>query len=342
MGALLIPVLTCAAIVLVGAALALSQFCLVRSVLAIRKGDLSPARCLVGLSLLIAISLVVLAQWHGGETMPTYPPRLSVLFGGLLFGIAARANGGCFVGTLNRLCRGDWRRLFTVGGWILGYALLRLPPISSHHQSSLEVGLVLGGLGTLLWQLNSKARQLQQRFIPNPSEPKLNGRLAWALMLCTGFLVGLLHHSGLPWDPSSLAKALGHSLRGVPLTLASAYALWIPAGIALVHGVRNDWDWIGPQPKDAALLLWGMLMALGSVWGMGANDSYLFRYLPLGSLHAALGLAAMAAGIVLGDWLLSRGANHEHQPPTPAISATDKTVPWQSRQPPPPSATFQG
>ena len=28
------------------------------------------------------------------------------------------------------------------------------------------------------------------------------------LMLSTGFLVGLLHHSGLPWDPSSLAKAL--------------------------------------------------------------------------------------------------------------------------------------
>ena len=306
MGALLIPIFTGAAIVMVGVALALSQFCLVRSVLGIRRGDLSPARCLVGLSLLIAISLIVIAHWRGGETMPTYPPRLSVLFGGLLFGIAARANGGCFVGTLNRLCKGDWRRLFTVGGWILGYALLRLPPISAHHQSPVEVGLVLGGLTGLLWLLNRRARRLQQRFAPNPAEPKLNGRLAWALMLSTGFLVGLLHHSGLPWDPSSLAKALGHRLTGTPFPLVNAYALWVPVGIALVHGLRRDWKWIGLQPKDAALLLWGMLMALGSVWGMGANDSYLFRYLPLGSLHAAIGLVAMAAGILLGDWLFSQ------------------------------------
>jgi hypothetical protein len=42
-----------------------------------------------------------------------------------------------------------------------------------------------------------------------------------------------------------------------------------------------------------------MLMALGSAWGMGANDTYLFRYLPLGSLHAAVGLAAMVAGIAI-------------------------------------------
>lgn len=34
---------------------------------------------------------------------------------------------------------------------------------------------------------------------------------------------------------------------------------------------------------------------------MGANDRYLFRYLPLGSMHAALGLTAMAIAILLGD-----------------------------------------
>jgi hypothetical protein len=51
-----------------------------------------------------------------------------------------------------------------------------------------------------------------------------------------------------------------------------------------------------------------MLMAIGSVWGMGANDSYLFLYVPLGSLHAAFGLSAMAAGILLADWLGTGGA----------------------------------
>ncbi|MEY3757084.1 MAG: hypothetical protein RLZZ263_238, partial [Cyanobacteriota bacterium] len=127
----MITVFAVAAILVVGAALALSQFCLVRSVLGVRRGEFSAARCLVGLSVLIAITLLAMARWRGGETMPTYSPQLSVMLGGLLFGVAARANGGCFVGTLNGLCKGDWRRLFTVAGWILGYALLRVPPIPS-------------------------------------------------------------------------------------------------------------------------------------------------------------------------------------------------------------------
>jgi hypothetical protein len=120
--------LAMAAIVLVGMALALSQFCMVRSVLSIRTGDLSPARCVLAISLAIALSLQLLAVVDGGETRPSYTPSIAVVLGGLVFGIAARANGGCFIGTLNELCRGHWRRLYIVAGWILGFALLKLPP----------------------------------------------------------------------------------------------------------------------------------------------------------------------------------------------------------------------
>jgi hypothetical protein len=298
-----ITALSLAAILAVGMALALTKFCFVVTVLGARSGNLSPARCVVGLSFLIALSFVLLAQWQGGETMPIYNPRLSVVFGGLVFGLAARANGGCFVGTINGLCKGESRRLFTIAGWILGYALLRGSPIAGHHQTPLEVGLVVGGLGLLLLALNRRATHQQQPFVPNPSEPGLQGTVAWALMLTTGILVGLLHHSGLPWAPSSLAKALGGSLRGSPLTAISAYALLIPIGMTLVHGLRRDFSPVPVKAKDFKLLPLGMLMAMGSVWGMGANDAYLFRYLPLGSMHAALGLTAMAVGILLGDWL---------------------------------------
>jgi hypothetical protein len=136
-------------------------------------------------------------------------------------------------------------------------------------------------------------------------------------MLTTGILVGLLLHSNLPWDPSSLAKALGGSLRGAPLTAVSAYALAIPLGMALVHGLRRDFSPVPMKARDLKLLPLGMLMAMGSVWGMGANDSYLFRYLPLGSMHAALGLTAMALGILLGDTL---GAISPIRPPrTPSL-----------------------
>ena len=295
--------LSLAAILVVGMALALSQFCFVRTVLGARSGNLSPARCVVGLSLLIAVSLLVLAHWRGGETMPIYNPQLAVVFGGLVFGLAARANGGCFVGTLNGLCKGESRRLLTIIGWILGYALLRGSAIPGHRQTPLEVGLVVGGLGILVLVLNRRASHQHQPFMPNPSEPGLQGTVAWALMLATGILVGLLHHSGLPWDPSSLAKALGASLRGSPLRAVSAYALAIPLGMALLHGLRRDFSPVPIKAMDFKLLPLGMLMAMGSVWGMGANDSYLFRYLPLGSMHAALGLTAMAIGILMPDWI---------------------------------------
>ena len=303
MGSTLITALSLAAVLVVGMALALTKFCFVVTVLGARSGNLSPARCVVGLSLLIALSFLVLAQWHGGETMPIYNPRLAVVLGGLVFGLAARANGGCFVGTINGLCQGESRRLLTITGWILGYALLRGSPIPGHHQTPLEVGLVIGGLGVLLLALNRRARHQHQPFMPNPSEPGLKGTVAWALMLTTGILVGLLHHSGLPWAPSNLAKALGESLRGSPLIAVSAYALLIPLGMALVHGLRRDFAPVAIKAKDFKLLPLGMLMAVGSVWGMGANDSYLFRYLPLGSMHAALGLTAMAVGILVPDWL---------------------------------------
>ena len=324
----MITVFAVAAIFVVGVALALSQFCLVRSVLGVRRGEFSAARCVVGLSVLIAITLLVMARWRGGETMPTYSPQLSVLLGGLLFGIAARANGGCFVGTLNGLCKGDWRRLCTVAGWILGYALLRVPPIPSHPQSAGEVALILSGLGGLLWWLTRQARRRGQGFVPNPAEPHLKGSLAWALMLTTGMLVGLLHHSGLPWDPSSLAKALGHSLRGTPLPPAIAGALAIPLGMALVHGLRRDWHPQTIQLKDGLLVPLGMLMAIGSVWGMGANDSYLFLYVPLGSLHAAFGLSAMAAGILLADWLGNGGAASWLQSRRLALPTTVRLTGW--------------
>ena len=58
-----------------------------------------------------------------------------------------------------------------------------------------------------------------------------------------------------------------------------------------------------------------MLMAMGSDWGMDANDRYLFRYLPLGSMPAALGLTAMAVANLLGDCFgaISPGRNPRTQ-----------------------------
>ena len=302
---LLFPLL---AIPLVGMALALSQFCMVRAVLGVRSRELSPACCVLAISLAIALTLQLLALLHGGETMPAYSPQLPVLLGGLLFGVAARANGGCYIGTANELCRGHGRRLYTVAGWVLGFALLQRPPLPSHGQRPLEVALVLLGLSVGLLVLLGRARRLRQSFVPNPAIAGLRGARAWGLMLASGIVMGLLHHSALPWHPSSLARELGHALVGRSLTPATAAGPLLLLGMTVVHSWRGQLQPRRPRLDDLPLLRWGTLMGLGTVWGMGANDGYLFRSLPLGSLHAAAGLAAMAVGILLPlPWLSGSG-----------------------------------
>lgn len=308
--------LAMAAIVLVGMALALSQFCMVRSVLSVRTGDLSPARCVLAISLAIALSLQLLALLDGGETRPSYTPSIAVVLGGLVFGIAARANGGCFIGTLNELCRGQWRRLYTVAGWILGFALLNLPPLPSHGQRPGEVALVIVALAGLLLLLNFLARFRRQDFCPNPALPSLRGRRAWGLMLVTGVLTGLIHHSDWPWDPSRLATYLGRAIHGEGVPVSAACALLLPLGMVIVHRWRGLVQPTSLVRADLPLLLWGTLMGLGTVWGMGANDGYLFRSLPVGSLHAAVGLTAMSAGILLP--LEIAASRKRDSPPNPA------------------------
>ena len=44
---------------------------MVRSVLSVRAGDLSPARCVLAISLAIALSLQLLAVLDGAETRPS-------------------------------------------------------------------------------------------------------------------------------------------------------------------------------------------------------------------------------------------------------------------------------
>jgi hypothetical protein len=292
-------VLALIAIPLVGAALALSQFCMVRAVLGVQGGDLSAARCVLAISLAIAFTLQLLAAVRGGERLPAYDPQLPVVLGGLVFGIAARANGGCFVGTTNELCRGKARRLFTLAGWVLGFALLKRSPLPHHGQRPLDLLLVLLGITAQLLLLQLQAGRRQQIFIPNAAVAALRGGRAWGLMLACGILMGLLHHSALIWDPSALARSVGRALVGEPLPAAAAAALLLPLGMVLVQIWRGQIQPQAPRLADLPLLLWGTLMSLGAVWGMGANDTYLFRSLPLGSLHAAVGLAAMSAGILM-------------------------------------------
>ena len=148
---------------------------------------------------------------------------------------------------------------------------------------------MLVALAGLLLLLSFLARFRRQDFCPNPALPSLHGSRAWGLMLVAGVLTGLLHHSDWPWDPSRLASYLGRALHGEVVPVSAACALLLPLGMLIVPRWRGLIQPTRLVRADLPLLLWETLMGLGAVWGMGANDGYLFRSLPVGSLHAALG-----------------------------------------------------
>ena len=215
-----LTLLTLAAIVPVGMALALSQFCMVRAVLGVREGAYAPARCVLAISLAIALSLQLLALVQGGEPRPSYAPSSAVLLGGLVFGIAARANGGCYIGSFNELCRGHGRRLYTVAGWVLGFALLRVRSLPPHGQRPWEVALVIAALTALLLGLGLQAWRLRAGVVASSALGNVSALLAE---------IGRSNHRAGPhslsrWRGNALgaAVALRFGLQGEQLNLNAA------------------------------------------------------------------------------------------------------------------------
>jgi len=241
-----LTLLTLAAIVPVGMALALSQFCMVRAVLGVREGAYAPARCVLAISLAIALSLQLLALVQGGEPRPSYAPSSAVLLGGLVFGIAARANGGCYIGSFNELCRGHGRRLYTVAGWVLGFALLRVRSLPPHGQRPWEVALVIAALTALLLGLGLQAWRLRAGVVASSALGNVSALLAE---------IGRSNHrAGLQslsrWRGNALgaAVALRFGLQGEQLNLNAASS----TGAQALALAARCWPLGAPTPRPAA------------------------------------------------------------------------------------------
>ena len=91
-----------------------------------------------------------------GVSQPLFIPEvgyLSLVGGGLLFGLASVLNDGCSVGTLTKLASGNLNKAFTIFGWGLGIVLLVLLLLIRVHGDKHLVlsSMLLGALTSALY-----------------------------------------------------------------------------------------------------------------------------------------------------------------------------------------------
>ncbi|MBV6826313.1 YeeE/YedE thiosulfate transporter family protein [Pseudomonas sp. PD9R] len=234
-----------------------------------------------------------------GIRQPLFIPEvgyLSLVGGGLLFGLASVLNDGCSVGTLTKLASGNFNKAFTVIGWVLGIVLwyhldmmpehktLQMPTISS-RQYWLTLGIVvlallflirvhgekhlvlssmlLGALTSALytfepqWTPSVFFYHLSQLFWASGDSPLTRQRVAVFVMLLVGMLSYTLHRQ----------------------TFRFQRFVWAIAGRHLLAGV---------------------LMGIGASMMLGGNDSQILLVFPTMTWVGAVPLAAIVMGILAG------------------------------------------
>lgn len=274
------------------------HFCMVAAVARASDGHWDTARAIALISIGISVGLLILEA--AGTVPRQLSPNWTVVAGGVLFGIAAAWNRGCFVGTSIQLAGGDLRALLTLVGWVLGYgvagspmALAALPGQPQRTAVALLVLIVLLAL----------SRLAGRPAVPQPGSPAVAG-VAWRASLACGAMLALIDNDLWRWDPSSLARALAQ-----PLALAESLqrrdpvpllGLVLLAGMAAEPLVQRRSRITVPRAADLVRLPYGMAMAAGALLAMGGNDSQLLRFLPGGSPHGWLAVPAMLAGILFG------------------------------------------
>ncbi|MEI8252044.1 MAG: YeeE/YedE thiosulfate transporter family protein [Synechococcus sp. ELA057] len=269
------------------------RFCMVNAVARAGQGqwDIAQAIALICLSISAVLMALEAAQ---GRVPHQLAPDWQVAAGGLLFGIAAAWNRGCFIGSSLQLAAGDLRVLLTMGGWVLGFLIAGKPmALSALAGMSQRTAVALAGCLILLGLMQLANRQ-------DSPEPPLTprDRVAWPASLACGALLALVDNDLWRWDPSSLALAVANHLRGQ--TTAPLLGLMLLAGMATESLLRRRTQITLPRLGDLVRLPLGMAMAAGAVLAMGGNDSQLLRYLPGGSPHGLVAVATMVAGIVIG------------------------------------------
>ncbi len=219
------------------------------------------------------------------------PFHAGIIVGGVLLGLGALINGGCYLGSVLYLGSGNLNFLFTLAGIGLGARVAEagaLLPAAATPAARMATGFVwLGGLfgfALIIFMLTRRARFM--------------GR--WRALLA-GALAGLIYARHPGWSYGTVLDTLAHGRAGLVDWSANLAALMLfagaLAGARLAGRVRLQWPTLQRALRCA---VGGLVMGFGAALVPGGNDSLLLWAIPGLSAYGALAYAIMLATIGLG------------------------------------------
>lgn len=234
-----------------------------------------------------------------GVSQPLFIPEvgyLSLVGGGLLFGLASVLNDGCSVGTLTKLASGNLNKVFTILGWVLGIVLwhhlnmltehraLQMPMITSRHYW-LVIGIVLLILLFLI---------------------RIHGDRHLVLSsLLLGALTGALYTFEPLWTPSVFFYDLSHMFwvsgdTSLTTPRVAVFAM-LMLGMLCYTLYRRTFNYQRFAATTAVRhLLAGVLMGTGASMMLGGNDSQILLVFPTLTWVGAVPLVSIVLGILVG------------------------------------------
>lgn len=297
---------TLALLVLIGYSSQRSGVCMVRAVrevIARRRMHRIAGFALAAASAMLVMALAEQFGARPFETIMGARPDGLALAGGVLFGLGARINGHCAMGTLAALTAGQTSRLATivamfVAALLLGprmsSATLMVPeraPFASPLIGNAPLALVIGGVMAAL-AVGYLYRRLGWR----------RPRGGWSPLLAMS-LIGAASGSLFALDQrwvytSRIAELAYGTLAVTPLSLIPLAALIGAMVLAAILGGQFQLQ-RGTMREWLAASAGGLLMGLGATLVPGGNDTMLFTGVPLILPNLLAAYAAFVATLLV-------------------------------------------
>lgn len=224
------------------------------------------------------------------------------LLGGFILGAGALLNGGCYLGSITYLCRGNLNFLFTLLGILVGArfaaAIFGMRLVQAVAQpSARNYFSILGTVGCLL-VLVTGLWLLAGRASGGKVSARTGRRMGWAAALC-GAVAAVIFARHPNWSYGTLLEqlAVADHMMLEPVVFCSALALFAGA----VIGARHRWQWHPPTAlASARRFLGGILLSIGALLIPGGNDTLLLWAIPGLASYGFIAFGAMLLTIAAG------------------------------------------
>lgn len=251
---------------------------------------------------LLVLSLARVFGVTPSSSPQDYPPGLSSVIGGALFGAGALVNGACTFGSAARLGRGEVVFAAMPLGFVLGVmaanALAASPAGSANPadftSSSAVVALIVFFAGFQFFRIAAEVsgpRDAIRRLAAPEWRPSLS-------MGVIGVSSALLMIFFAPWPYSKLLVDIGTGAAGNHTALKIILAFAFIGGASIGAATRGALKFIMPTARALAeKAVAGMLMGAGSFLVPGGNDAMVLVGLPHFFAYAIIAYLSMSVTI---------------------------------------------